>query len=191
MPGLPKVSGKISCQAAIFIYKDDPTAAPAWLDVQKISNAEREIHAELHSEKASLLQALSLWNQATDSNGSFLCIYSHAGPLGINAVSGVAESRITWSELAAALPLGARYIWLLGCETEHALSHWSALAGPVKHRLLATDASKPWRPFLKFFASEIGLDPIRCDDEMTIRLRQQAPELAKHTRYFGPDLARL
>jgi hypothetical protein len=48
--------------------------------------------------------------------------------------------------------------------------------------------SKPWKPFLKFFAHEISTDPIICDDEMRALLIRKSPELGAHTKYFGPDL---
>lgn len=40
----------------------------------------------------------------------------------------------------------------------------------------------------KFFAHEISTDPIVCDDAMRALLAEKSPELASHTKYFGPDL---
>lgn len=116
-------------------------------------------------------------------------MYAHAGAAGIAPV-GAPEKEfvISWSELARALPKGVRYLWLLGCKTEKACTAWKSLQGPVIHRLLATSESIRWVDFIRFFALEISLDPIHFDDEMADRLRQHAPELAKHTQYFDSDL---
>ena len=41
---MDKTSGKITCQAAAFVYKDDRTVQQAWQDVQQISHIRAEIH---------------------------------------------------------------------------------------------------------------------------------------------------
>jgi hypothetical protein len=77
-------------------------------------------------------------------------------------------------------------IWLVGCKSEECLKKWDALVGPVRHLLLATSDSKPWRPLLKSFAAEIDIKHIRFYDEMPAFLSEEEPELGKLTKYFRP-----
>ncbi len=188
-PTPPAHIGNLSAQAAIFIYKNDSTAPDAWKDVELLHVAEGGIRGELHSNKSAFLEALSRWNASVNPSNSFLCIYSHAGAPGIGPEPKYpSEDVIEWQELAAALPKGVQYLWLVGCKTQEALKKWQPLQGPVLHRLLATDAKFPWLPFLKCFAAEISLEPITFDDEMRTLLLAKHPDLAAHTNYFGPDL---
>jgi len=185
----PIIVGNPSSQAAVFVYKDDGSVSQAAADIRSIHGKEGGIRGEVHSDKQAFLTALNNWNSGVDCNNSFLCIYSHAGSPGIAPVRKPSKSQvISWSELANALPHGLQYLWLLGCKTEQAVKAWEPLGGPVRHRLLATDSTEPWEPFLEFFADEISIDPITMDDEMERRLAKRSPELAKHTKYFSPAL---
>ena len=78
-------------------------------------------------------------------------------------------------------------VWLAGCKSQECLSAWQPLTGPVRHLLLATSATKPWRPLLRCFAAEINIKHIRYYDEMPDFLAQVEPELAQFTGYFRPS----
>ncbi len=173
----PFVIGALHCQAAIFCYKTDRTVDALKADLNTMAGNLDQVRGEIHREKIRFLEAVKAWNKQSDPNGALLCIYGHRDSL-----------LVTWDELAQAIPYGVAYLWLLGCRTEEALKKWQALRSPVLRRLLATNASFPWQPFVKLFAAEIGLDPIIYNDEMVSLLLQKAPELAAHTQYFGADL---
>lgn len=189
MASLPPI-GNLSSQAAVFVYKDDASVPSADADIRAMNAAEGGIRGEIHADKEAFLNGLKRWNSGIEPTNAFLCIYSHAGDLGIAPVRKLPDrSRIiSWTELAGALPRGVQYLWLLGCKTEKAVNAWGALGGPVRHRLLATDSKEPWEPFVKFFAHEISIDPITSDDEMEKVLEKSSPGLAKHTKYFSPGL---
>lgn len=179
------VSGSLSSPAAIFIYKDDKSARPAWDAALAIDAAEGEIRAELHSERDSFLAALTEWNISVDPVNSYLCIYSHAGRNGITSDGSKNPSVfVTWQELAAALSLGVRRLWLLGCATDSSLDIWSTLDSPIAHHLLVTTESAYWLPFLKFFAWEISVDNIATTEDIVERLKETSPELAEHTAQY-------
>lgn len=180
--------GSRAYPAAIFIYKDDETLEGAWSDVLTIARESGPICGEAHTEKESLLRALSDWNAATDPQSSFLCIYAHASDLGINSKSGRAETRITWQELAKTLQKPVRYLWLVGCATRSSANIWQPFHGPVGHLLLATTESAPFRPIVGCFASEIDVNNIAYDGEMFGILRRQNPELAEKTDFFKPAI---
>ncbi len=192
----PFVIGALHCQAAIFCYKTDRTVDALKADLNTMAGNLDQVRGEIHREKIRFLAAVKAWNKQSDHNGALLCIYGHAGETGIAPIGGEAFASnpnrdsllVTWDELAQAIPYGVAYLWLLGCRTEEALKKWQALRSPVLRRLLATNASFPWQPFVKLFAAEIGLDPIIYNDEMVSLLLQKAPELAAHTQYFGADL---
>ncbi|MGC2658347.1 MAG: hypothetical protein WA324_10370 [Bryobacteraceae bacterium] len=191
----PYVVGDLHCQAAVFCYKGDNTVEPLKSDLDKIAGDPPMIRGEIHEEKKRFLKTLREWNEHSDPRGTFLCIYAHSGEPGIAPIGGKQlelhpdpESLIiTWEELAHAMPKGVAYLWLLGCRTQEVLKIWQELGGPVFSRLLATDAKDKWRPFVKWFAAEISLDPVFYNDEMIPLLIRKAPDLAKHTQYFGPD----
>lgn len=182
--------GKLWSQAAVFVYKSDDSVPFAEADIIIMNESEGGIRGEIHGDKQAFLSSLRTWNSGIDPTNAFLCIYSHAGAPGIAPIPKLPDISpiISWAELADALPQGVQYLWLLGCETEESIKAWKPLAAPVRHRLLATDISTKWEPFLKFFAHEISTDPIICDDEMRALLTEKAPKLASHTKYFGPDL---
>jgi hypothetical protein len=143
------------------------------------------IRGELHRDKTSLLQGLQHWNSQVDPSSAFLCIYSHAGSPGIApAPDGPV---VTWKELAAALPQGVQYLWLLGCDTSAAIEAWTERS-PVLHRILVTTESSYWQPFLKFFAYEISTTSITFDDEMHAVLSKVSPEMAAKTVFFDGHL---
>ena len=182
--------GELCSQAAVFVYKNDTSVRFAEADIRAMNKSEGGISGEIHGDKQAFISALRTWNSGIDPTNAFLCIYSHAGAPGITPIDELPDKSpiISWTELADALPQGVQYLWLLGCETEKSIKAWKTLAGPVRHRLLATDSSMYWEPFLKFFAHEISIDPIICDDEIRALLIEKSPELASHTKYFGPDL---
>jgi hypothetical protein len=181
-----KTIGELGYQAAVFIYKDDSTAARAWGDVEAIHTDHGGIRAELHNDRTELLAGLKAWSESVDPSNAFLCIYAHMGPPGINCISGKSETRVTWEELAKSLAKGVELIWLVGCKSGECLKKWTPLSSPVRHLLLATSASKPWRPLLKCFAAEIDIKHIRYYDEMPDYLSKVEPELGKLTTYFRP-----
>jgi hypothetical protein len=176
--------GDIDCHGAIFVYKDDKTKDAAWKDVEEINRAQ-VIRGELHWNKDVFLQSLRRWNEVLqDPDSAMLCIYAHAGLLGINCKNGDANRRVLWAELADALPQGVALIWMLGCTTVRVIDNWSALTGPVKDMLFTTTASVPWRRFLIHFRKEMDMKCITPYDKMPTLLRNEEPELAQHTRYF-------
>jgi hypothetical protein len=183
-----KTIGKLGYQGAIFIYKEDSTSRKAWADAEAINKQHGAIRAELHNDKAEFLAGLAAWCDSIDPGNAFLCIYAHMGPAGINCVSGQNHTRISWDELAKAITNTKKIelIWLVGCNSAECLKKWDPLAGPVRHLLLATSDSKPWRPQLKCFAAEIDIIPIHFYDEMPEFLSEQEPELGKLTTYFRP-----
>jgi hypothetical protein len=192
----PFVVGSLHCQAAIFCYKADSTVDALKDDLNTMVGNVGQIRGEIHREKTRFLEALKEWNKQSDPQGAFLCIYAHAGGPGIAPIGGE-EFRsnpnrdsllVTWDELAHAIPFGVACLWLLGCRTEQALKNWESLRSPVLRRLLATNEKFSWRPFVKWFAAEIGFNPIVYYDEMVPLLLQKTPELAGHTQYFGADL---
>jgi hypothetical protein len=190
------VIGEVHCQAAVFCYKADATVERLMADLAAIAGSPPTLRGEIGSDKAAFLDSLRSWNDTCDSKGAFLCLYAHAGDTGIAPIGGdeyrehpnKSSLLISWPELVGALPQGVAYLWVLGCNTERALPKLKALKGIVHRRLLLTDSSEPWRPFIKLFAEEVSLDPIRYTSEMPAVMRERQPELAAHTRYFGPDL---
>ena len=192
----PFVVGALHCQAAVFCYKADGTVDDLEADLNTMTGNLGHVRGEVHHEKARFLEAVEAWNKQCAPDGAFLCVYAHAGAPGIAPIGGeefVSNPNrdsllVTWGELAQALPCGVAYLWLLGCCTEQALKKWEPIRSPVLRRLLATNAKFPWQPFVKWFASEIGLDPIMYNDQMVPLLLQKAPELAAQTQYFGADL---
>ena len=179
-----KVSGEITCQGAVFIYKNDGTQDEAWRAASQIDAEHGGIRRELHSDKNAFLAGLREWNEQVDPGNAFLCIYAHMGNPGLNCVGAVDSNAVTWSELADALSAGVEYLWLVGCSSSACLSAWTPLAHPVRHLLLATSDSRLWLPLLKCFAAEISIDNIVMDGDMPDKLEKMEPELAKHTEYF-------
>jgi hypothetical protein len=178
------ILGAQGLPAAVFIYKNDESVAAAWDSVQEIATREGAIRGELHHSKASFLQALKAWNLSVDSVDSFLCIYCHAGERGIAPLN-TPDRRdiIQWDELADALPHGVRYLWLLGCETDHSHNAWAERSEPIAHHCLSTVASAYWQPFIEFFAREISVEEILSQDELMARLKAEEPLLASKTQY--------
>lgn len=178
------VIGAEELPAAVFIYKGDGSTAAAWHSVEVIADHEGWVRGELHHSKAPFLQALETWNLLVDPVDSFLCIYSHAGENGIAPVQRPnASDVVQWDELADALPRGVRYLWLLGCETDHAHIAWAERPVPVAHHCLSTLASVNWQPFIEFFAREISVEEILSPDELMARLSADNPVLASSTHY--------
>lgn len=179
------VSGDLACQAAAFVYKDDKSAPQAWLDVEGIEHIRREIHGE----RASFLDALRAWNSQPrlEPGNASLAIYAHMGESGIGpgGLAGTANI-VSWQELAAALPKGAQYCWLIGCKSEYVLSNWPASGGPVLRRILVTEESKYWGPLVQHFAEEISMDPVRFPEEMPSLLRKLVPTLGGLVEYYEP-----
>lgn len=181
-----KTIGDADCQGAVFVYKDDKTKDTAWADVERINAEHGGIRGELHTQKDEFLRGLRSWESAVDPSNAFLCIYAHMGSSGINCVGQQDARLVSWAELADALPGGVECLWLVGCDSQECMKSWSPLSGPVRHILLATSESKPWRPLLKCFAAEISMKRIRFYDEMPDYLERESPELAKYTAYFRP-----
>ncbi len=178
------VTGDEGLPAAVFIYKADGSTTAAWQSVKQIADREGAIRGELHASKAPFVKALGAWNQSVDPVNAFLCIYSHAGVKGIAPVSKPNRGDIIeWHELADALSHGVRYLWLLGCGTDHAHAAWADRLVPVAHHSLSTLESANWQPFIEFFAQEISVDEIVSADELMSPLRAVAPTLADHTIY--------
>ena len=181
-----KTIGELGYQGAVFIYKDDTTATSAWTDAKKIHTSHGGIRGELHDDKSQFLAGLKAWSESVDPSNAFLCIYAHMGVPGINCISGQAATRVTWEELADAISDGVELLWLVGCRSQECLKKWTPLASPIRHLLLATSESKPWRPLLKCFAAEINIKHIRYYDEMPNYLVKASSELGKLTTYFRP-----
>jgi len=185
------ISGNLTCQVAAFVYKDDQTAIGAWRDVQQIS----DIRGEIHDSRASFLSVLKAWNDRPELNpdNAFLGIYAHMGSPGISPKSGLDPTFnpadvISWSDLAAALPLGVSTCWLVGCSSVEVTAVWDPVAGPVLRRLLVTQEGNRWLPLLKHFAVEIGMDPITYPEEMPKRLLELLPTIGRDITYYelGP-----
>lgn len=184
--------GSCNNQAAIFIYKSDPTVSSAWETVKTISAQEGPIRGEWHQSRGQFLDALKCWNETIgDPSNAFLCIYAHAGKSGIVPSLHRQSERVTWGELAHALPRGVQYLWLIGCKTEQCVKAWAPMHVPVKHRLLATTESKCFVELVSCFAHEISLNNIAFDDEMPGRIRKCQPRLAKATAYFRPGFNKI
>lgn len=181
---MPKTFGDNACQAAVFVYKNDKTKDLAWSDALEISEEAGDIRAERHEEKGLFLAALKRWNKRVEPSNAFLCIYAHMGKPGLNAIPGQASTRVTWNELASALPNGVAYLWLVGCRSQLAITAGTPLISVVHHRLLVTSKSKPWRPLLECFRHEISMDSIAFDDEMPQRIREDVPALADAVFYY-------
>ncbi len=185
-----KTIGDVRCQAAVFIYKDDGTGEKLWPELMKMHERQGGIRGEWHTKRDEFLADLKVWNDSVDSANSFLCIYSHAGRLGVNCRGGEESTRIAWMELAEALVKPVQYLWLLGCKTQECMKSWDPLHGPVGHLLLATSESTDWGPFLTYFEYEIDVNNIAFDNEMPIILNEKYPDLAKHTNYFKPGFTK-
>src|SRR6266436_5165887 len=104
--------GELGCQGAIFVYKGDSSVDDAIAAVREIDKNHGGIRAVVGKDKEEFLTALRKWNESIEPDNAFLCIYAHMGALGINCVSGQAATRITWVELARALPKGVHLLWL-------------------------------------------------------------------------------
>jgi hypothetical protein len=179
--------GSCHNQAAIFIYKSDSTVSRAWEIVNTTFAQEGPIRGEWHQSRGQFLNALKSWNETIgDPSNAFLCIYAHAGKSGIVPCRDGQSERVTWDQLAHALPRGVQYLWLVGCKTEQCLKAWSPMHVPVKHRLLATTEPKRFVELVSCFRDEISLSNIAFDDEMLDRIRKHQPVLAKCTMYFQP-----
>ena len=192
--------GRANCRAAIFIYKRDPTIADVWPIVERMDRRQNApsrggqsiirmhvIRFELHRSRQRFLERLEKWNRSVGPRNSYLCIYCHGNEDGISAQDPETEmSRfISWKALSRALPLGVRYLWLVGCSTSECLKVWSQGESPVRHRLLATTEDRYFGRLVRLFAKEIDVAEIGFDDEMMARLRKADPELAKYIQYFG------
>ena len=105
---------------------------------------------------------------------SYLCIYCHGNEGGISAQDPETEMPrfVSWKALARALPLGVRYLWLVGCSTSECLKVWSKDDSPVRHRLLATNEDRYFGRLVRLFAKEIDVADIGFDDEMMARLKK-------------------
>lgn len=191
--------GRANCRAAIFVYKRDPTIADVWPIVERMDRRQNVpshggpsiarmhvIRFELHRSRQRFLEGLEKWNRSVGPRNSYLCIYCHGNEEGISAQYPETEmSRfIPWKTLARALPLGVRYLWLVGCSTSACLKVWSQDESPVRHRLLATNEDRYFGRLVRLFAKEIDVADIGFDDEMMARLKKAGPELAKCIQYF-------
>jgi len=184
--------GRVQYNAAVFVYKQDGTEADCWRDIRHMRNDGHFIRGEVHDDKEVFLNGLTKWNRRLeDPANSFLCIYAHMGPLGINSFRRRAATRITWDELADCVPQGVALLWLLGCNSTECMASWQGFTHPVRHILLATIESMPFQPLLKVFAEEIDMDNITPFNEMPQRVRQANPALGRHTRYFTLKFTRL
>jgi hypothetical protein len=195
--------GRANCRAAIFVYKRDATIADVWPIVERMDRAQNlsscespsisRMHAirfELHRSRQRFLDGLEKWNRSVGPRNSYLCIYCHGKEGGISAQDPetVMPRFVSWEALARALPLGVRYLWLVGCSTSGCLQVWSRDKSPVRHRLLAANEDRYFGRLVRLFAKEIDIADIGFDDEMMARLRKADPELAKSIKYFDfPD----
>ena len=145
------------------------------------------IRFELHRSRQRFLDGLEKWNRSVGPQNSYLCIYCHGKKDGISAQDAeTAMSRfVSWKALANALPLGVRYLWLVGCSTSGCLQVWSQGKSPVRHRLLVTNEDRYFGRLVRLFSKEIDVANIGFDDEMMARLRKADPKLAKCIRYFN------
>lgn len=177
--------GDKSCHGAIFVYKSDDTAGPAWEHVKKLA-ADHTLRAELHQTKSALVQAISAWSARVDATAAMVMIYAHMGPRGMVPRTGAGTERVYWGELAKALGAGVHTLWLIGCHSELSTKVWSPLTAPVRGYLLATMDSAPFRPFLPVFANEVSMDMITPFDEMLSRIVAEDPKLGKLVAYYYP-----
>jgi len=185
-------TGKIACQAAAFVFKTDDTVSRAWEEVNGIPH----IRAEIHDDRQAFLAAVGAWNgrASMEPDNAYLGIYAHMGrrrlsPARPDHPSYRAENRITWADLAAALPRGVHTCWLVGCGSVAVLNRWDPLAGPVRGGLLVTLTSRYWLPLVRFFAVEIDLEKIIYPEEMPRRLRQALPNGGTDVAYFDATRA--
>jgi len=125
-------TGNIACQAAAFVFKTDDTVSRAWEEVNGIPH----IRAEIHDDRQAFLAAVGAWNgrASMEPDNAYLGIYAHMGRRGLSPArpdhpSYRAENRITWADLAAALPRGVHTCWLVGCGSVAVLNRWDPLAG--------------------------------------------------------------
>jgi hypothetical protein len=128
----PKIIGTLVCQAAVFVYKDDPTVEKSLEDLQNMNEHQGGIRGEIHGGKESFLSGLTTWHRQVDPSNSFLCIYAHSDKDGITSFQDTPKElldvlMIRWPELAAHLDRGVQYLWLIGCETQFVLNHWRQL----------------------------------------------------------------
>lgn len=182
-----QTTGEVSSQAAVFIYKADATADGAWADAEAIGLAQGGIRAERHDKREQFIDGLRRWSSAVDPTNAFLCIYAHMGPPGMNCVGRMDANTVSWQDVASAIVQPIELLWLVGCNSQECLQAWAPLRHPVRHLLLATSASKPWKPLLRCFAAEISIKHIRFYDEMPSYLAKVEAKLAAETAYFRPS----
>jgi hypothetical protein len=182
--------GPEGSHGGVFVYKRDsrvPEASKALEDIR----ATQVIRGELHEDRQEFLSALHRWNSKLDDENAYLCIYAHAGLRGINCygqhdadLPTRNASRISWGDLALALPNKVEMIWILGCKTELAMTAWRPLKRTVARYLFVTRESANFVSLLPEFAAEVQFDPIIPYDRIREHLRQRSPVLAQHTDYY-------
>jgi hypothetical protein len=179
---MPNQIGPIDAAAAIFIYKADTTRQRAWNSVLGVVEDEGPIRGEMHRYRASFVNALSNWIGSASPSPSFLCIYAHMGPQGINCASGDSASRITWKELNEALGLNVGHLWLVGCNSNHALLATHEISAS---QILVTHASQYWGMLIEAFRDEISMTNIAMNDEIHDRIRMRIGDFfANHVSVY-------
>lgn len=176
--------GPPKCQGAVFVYKDDNTRTDAE-NVLKNFNATFPIPitGELHTNKIEFLGSLKDWNISCDPTNAFLCVYAHMGEPGISCVDHDDGRVITWDEIALTLPEQVQVLWLVGCESQYAMSIWSLGVNPVREFLVATTKSKYFLPLVPLFRYEISMYPVFGFDEMPVVLDYLDRDISSVTEY--------
>ncbi len=189
--------GDNNCSAAVFIYKSDTTIADALQKAQSVaaehySKSEYtekqksvivealgydptdssgrfvyQVHAE---DKKEFLDELKAWAKRVSNESPTLLIYAHSGQLGINRADGDDAHRITWAELATALPTGVESLWIAGCKSKYCLDSWAETGGPAKCLMVCTASSEPWAKLIPSFKLQISFDPTYTISDITQRL---------------------
>jgi len=182
-----KILGDVTCQAALFVYKDDGSENAAWNSVCGTYQQEGPVRGELHNKKPAFLDGLRTWNEGVKPTNSYLAIYAHMGKSGLGCVRNDPAREVTWQELANALPNGVAILWLIGCNSQECKTAWAPLVGPVLGHLLVTTATKYWQPFLTCFNMAISLDPIVLHADIPSEVKRSSPKLGQNTEYYRVD----
>lgn len=178
-----KKIGTPGCQGAIFVYKDDPTAADAERELLRL-NSNFPVTGEIHSNPDELRQGLLDWNQSIEPENAFLCIYAHMGKPGISCVGEDGGGRIvTWEEIASALPKRVEVLWLVGCTSQYSMDVWIEGKNPVLKYLVATSKSEYFLPLVPLFRYEISINPVFYFDEMPLVLEYKDQNISSITEY--------
>lgn len=188
-----KFRGDRNSATAIFVYKDEATNDELWNDLLKDVADEDPIHVELITQKEEFLENLRTWNSAQEfipeedavGNNTYtsamLVIHAHMGFPGIAPVQKDPSRVISWGDLTACISQPVSLVWLFGCNSDVAKSHWVG-----KSEILLTCTTKEkFRTLVPMFKDEATMRQIVYFDEMLKRLRDKVPSLAYFTNEAG------